>query len=369
MRGGEQYYVLVRKTEPKPLRIFMQDGAYDEWGGGPEMGDWWMSNQTMERALEFAGYDVRHVWGTGTHDDSHAASVFPDAMRWLWHNWPVPVASAPPGNPVLKAILREGSEWETVTNGCSDSVPLVAGPTGELYTAVAGIGELTANAAGKSRQPCAASAAAQVVAFDAKGVPHSGTAEEQVLGNGMRVCAMTVRANGDLYATTEKNDGTGELWLISADGRKVKLDTGLRGASGLAFSPDGLWLMVAQRRSRWAYSYRVGSDGLVDAREPFYSVATAGSMDDSEAGAIWMDIDGRPYVATALGVQVFDRNGRVTAILPLPNGAAVSGLSFAGDDWKTIYAAGGGVIYRRKLKVAGAPPWAPAIKLPKWGAG
>ena len=53
MRGGEQLYVLVRKTEPKPLRIFMQDGVHDEWMGGPEMGDWWMSNQTMERALEY----------------------------------------------------------------------------------------------------------------------------------------------------------------------------------------------------------------------------------------------------------------------------------------------------------------------------
>ena len=68
MRGGEQYYVLVRKTEPKPLRIFMQDGVHDEWPGGPEIGDGWMSNQTMNRALEFAGYDVRHVWGAGTHN-------------------------------------------------------------------------------------------------------------------------------------------------------------------------------------------------------------------------------------------------------------------------------------------------------------
>ena len=43
MRGGQSYYVLVRKTEPKPLRIFMEDGVHDEWPGGPEMGDWWMS--------------------------------------------------------------------------------------------------------------------------------------------------------------------------------------------------------------------------------------------------------------------------------------------------------------------------------------
>src|ERR1700760_1991174 len=74
MRGGEQYYVLVRKTEPKPLRIFMQDGVHDEWMGGPEVGDWWMANLTMERALEFAGYDVRHVWGAGTHDGAPASA-------------------------------------------------------------------------------------------------------------------------------------------------------------------------------------------------------------------------------------------------------------------------------------------------------
>ena len=37
------------------------------------MGDWWMSNQTMNRALEFAGYDVRHIWGAGTHNGSQAA--------------------------------------------------------------------------------------------------------------------------------------------------------------------------------------------------------------------------------------------------------------------------------------------------------
>src|SRR5580698_2713122 len=39
MRGGEQYYVLVRKTEPKPLRIFMQDGVHDEWPGDGRLVD------------------------------------------------------------------------------------------------------------------------------------------------------------------------------------------------------------------------------------------------------------------------------------------------------------------------------------------
>ena len=52
MRGGDRYPVLIRKTEPKPIRVFMQDGSHDEWMGGPEVGDWWMSNQTLERARD-----------------------------------------------------------------------------------------------------------------------------------------------------------------------------------------------------------------------------------------------------------------------------------------------------------------------------
>jgi gluconolactonase len=82
-----------------------------------------------------------------------------------------------------------------------------------------------------------------------------------------------------------------------------------------------------------------------------------------------MDRDGRAYVATRMGVQVFDRNGRVTAILPLPGDGAANGLCFAGNDFSTLYVASNGKIFERKLKVRGAPPWAPAIALPQWSAG
>ncbi|MEN3335811.1 MAG: gluconolactonase, partial [Blastocatellia bacterium] len=60
LRGGDRYSTLIRKVEPKPIRIFLQDGSQDLNIYG---GDWWMANQTMERALLFAGYEVQHVWG------------------------------------------------------------------------------------------------------------------------------------------------------------------------------------------------------------------------------------------------------------------------------------------------------------------
>ncbi len=349
MRGGEQYYVLVRKTEPKPLRIFMQDGVHDEWPGGPEMGDWWMSNQTMNRALEFAGYDVRHIWGAGTHNGSQAASVFPDAMRWLWRDWPAAIRAGSPGNPVIQAILQPGEDWQVSAEGCA---PLLASnPEGQIQCDQPAGAALAFGADGRLYQARAGG-----------GIEVTGRAS--ILGEGLDIHNLTVRNNGDIYAVTGS-----ELWLIRATGEKVRLDQGLKGASGVAFSPDGLWLFVSQSLSRTGLSYRVRPDGTLDARAPFYDFDVPAWADDSGAAGIAMDRDGRAYVATRMGVQVFDRNGRVAAILPLPGNAAATSLCFGGHDFDTLYVAAGGKVYRRKLHVEGAPPWAAPAKLPPWGAG
>ena len=205
------------------------------------------------------------------------------------------------------------------------------------------------------------------LAFSPDGTPVRGS--QVKLGKGLHISSFTVRHNGDIYATAENSTGAGDLWLVRANGRKQKLDTGLTEPSGLAFSPDGLWLIVIQRRSRWGLSYRVRTDGTLDAREPFYDLAVPAWAEDSGAGPVVMDRDGRAYVATRLGVQVMDRNGRVTAILPLPSRQTVTGLCFGDKDFTTLYAASGNQIYKRKLRITGAPPWAAPIKLPPWEAG
>ena len=110
LRGGNVYPTLIRKYEPKPIRIFLQDGSSDLNIYG---GDWWMANQEMERAFVFAGYEVNHAWGTGGHSGKHATKIFPDAMRWLWKDWPAPVKAGPglaaaPGDPHPRRGLDAG---------------------------------------------------------------------------------------------------------------------------------------------------------------------------------------------------------------------------------------------------------------------
>jgi len=81
IRGGHAYPSLVRKTERKPLRVFLQDGSNDL---DNEHGNWPLANQEMAAALKFSGYDHEFVFGEGAHNGNHGGAIFPESVRWLW---------------------------------------------------------------------------------------------------------------------------------------------------------------------------------------------------------------------------------------------------------------------------------------------
>ncbi len=87
IRGGYVYPALIRKTKaaPKPIRVFLQDGANDL---DNLHGNWPLSNQEMAAALKFAGYDYKFEFGTGSHSGKHGGAILPDALRWLWRDFP-----------------------------------------------------------------------------------------------------------------------------------------------------------------------------------------------------------------------------------------------------------------------------------------
>jgi len=84
IRGGHVYPALIRKTEKKPLRVFLQDGKNDL---DNLHGNWPLANQQMAKALEFAGYDHKFVFGEGVHSGRHGGAILPDTMRWIWRDW------------------------------------------------------------------------------------------------------------------------------------------------------------------------------------------------------------------------------------------------------------------------------------------
>jgi enterochelin esterase family protein len=91
--GGDLYPGLIRKTPIKPIKIFLQDGANDL---NNEHGSWFLANQQMLSALEWANanadekkvtgprYAINHVWGEGNHSDQHGGMLLPDMLRWMF---------------------------------------------------------------------------------------------------------------------------------------------------------------------------------------------------------------------------------------------------------------------------------------------
>ena len=130
LRGGDRYPVLIRKYEPKPIRIFLQDGSNDL---NIYAGDWWKANETMERSLIFAGYEVNHVWGEGGHNGNQGNAIFPQAMRWLWKDWPKPVAKGNSKNDFLSSLLIPGEDWELVGQGYQFTEGTTANAKGEVF--------------------------------------------------------------------------------------------------------------------------------------------------------------------------------------------------------------------------------------------
>lgn len=57
--------------------------------------------------LTFADYEVAHSWDKGGHEAKYATKVFPEAMRWLWKDWPKPI-KAGAGSPNLQKIVLPG---------------------------------------------------------------------------------------------------------------------------------------------------------------------------------------------------------------------------------------------------------------------
>mgnify|MGYP003340893807 FL=1 len=87
IRGGDAYPCLIRKTEKKPLRVFLQDGSNDL---DNLHGNWPLANQQMAAALKFMKYDYRFDYGEGGHNGKHGGAIMPDSLRWLWRDTTTP---------------------------------------------------------------------------------------------------------------------------------------------------------------------------------------------------------------------------------------------------------------------------------------
>ncbi len=380
MRGGHEYPALIRKTEPKALRIFLEDGSTDAWN--PLFGSWYDANLNMESALTFAGYDVAHAWGNHGHDGRPGQVIFPDVMRWLWRDYPAPIRSGVSHNSTLQEITLPREGWQKVSRLFDGAAGLAANANGDVYWSdaagvyrIANDGEPSTfvktnlEIGGEAFGPdgmlyATVPAEKRIVEFDPEG--HRRTVADGIAGRGI-----VVTHDGVLYVSEPgaHNDMPSKVWRISDRGKKV-IDEGLLGASGVAFSPDGWLFYAAERRTKWIYSYVVQADGSLHDKQQFDWLHMTDVPNDSGAEDLAVDTHGNLYVATRMGIQVCDQNGRVRAILPLPTPSGpLRSLCFGGQEFDVLYVTDGKQVFKRRLKVRGFAPWAAPVAVPSQGAG
>jgi gluconolactonase len=143
---------------------------------------------------------------------------------------------------------------------------------------------------------------------------------------------LTMRPN-DLLA-----DGTGGayftvgcLYYASAKGVSVVAED-LR-TNGIVLSPDDKILYVTNGGSLVAFD--VTGPGVLANRREFAKLPEGGNGDGSA-----VDSEGRLYITTNPGLQVFDKTGKYLGLIPTPRG--VISVAFGGIDRKTLFVIGSG---------------------------
>ncbi len=375
LRGGDRYPDLVRRTEPKPLRIFLQDGSNDQ---NIYAGDWWMANQTMLRALQWSGYEVEHVWGEGGHNNRHGASILPDAMRWLWKTETV---STHLENSQSRAAeyLEATGDWEVVSTGHQWAEGMASTADGTFFFTDVPAGELykitpdgtkslvdgdTGNTNGIALGPDgkiygAASGAKEIRAWDI------ATGERETVATGTTSNDIVVRHDGRVYYT---DPGAGKVWTLSPGSRERTEADSFSGPNGIALSADQTVLFVADFSGRFIYSYRIRDDGTLAHKQPYCYALLPANAPEGHLDGMCSTTTGELLSGTELGVQVFDQPGRVQLVLPRPRvgDGRTNYVAFGGADRKTLYVATRETVYKRRTKLEGAAPASPN-KPPKPG--
>lgn len=364
LRGGDRYPTLVRKYEPKPIRVFLQDGKNDLNIYG---GDWFRANEDMESALTFAGYEVAHEWGEEGHNGNHGTAIFPKVMRWLWKDWPAPVKKGSSKNQFLSDLLIPGQDWEVVGEGYKFTEGTGGNENGEVYYQdvpqsktykVDVNGKVTLleydakKASGTSfgadgKYYTAAGGSKQILSYDK-------TLKATVVADGIEGNDLIVANNGNIYVTAPDGNKPGKLMLVRPNGEKVVADDGLKFPNGVTLSTDQTTLYVTESASHWVTAYSIKADGTLSNKQKYGWLHVPDTDENAWPDGLKSDTAGRLYVATRMGIQVLDQLGRVNAILPAPpSNSQTSNVYFGGPGFDVLYVTAGDKVFRRKLKTKG----------------
>lgn len=394
MRGANQAPFWIRKTEPKPLRIFLQDGSADI---DSYAGNWPLQNQNMDAAMKFAGYDHKFEYYEGeAHSTRKASEGMPDILRWLWRGYPAPIVQNPPElvpipagragrgpgrGPMVRQpaynVVTPDKPWQPVEGDYAAAGSIAVNKAGDVFfvdgkaNRVYRIGSdgkpavFKQNAGGATNlkggpdgriyaiQP----AGRRIVSWGPDGA-------ETVAASNVDAFDLAITKSGDIYYTDPSHKA---IVVIDAKGQRKGhyAGGGIESPAALTLTPDQAFLNVNDARTREPWSFQIAADGGIINGAPFFRTETSPQTTLETARQIAMDNSGNMYRGTVLGIEMESGSGRMDMILNPPKYGGIPGhLAFGGPDRDWLYASEDGKLYRRQTKRKGSAAWDP-VKPPQ----
>lgn len=379
LRGGNIYPALVRKTEPKPIRIYMADTSGDIDNA---FGSWPIANERMASSLDYMGYDLHFEWAEGyAHNADFGSFNFPDAMKWLWrdeqYERSIDTGDDLRGDLTLLDLLIPDEDWELVADGLGFADALCSDQHGNLYycdmrqPAVIRINTKTGERSVVCRESVSGlefnpdqtllyacqGSKGRIISID----PRDGVV--QTLTAGVKPNDLAVTNDGYILFT---QTATSEVIKVNPKtGEKSVVDRGITKPNGIALSNDGGTLAVSDYGGTHTWTFRVNPEGILDAKMPSMPMRLRINPDGqfkfnekpqyvSAARGDGMAVDhkGRYYVTSDVGIQIFDPTGRPCGVLPKVDlDQPLTTCIIGGSDNSSLYIAQGKRIYKRRLSI------------------
>lgn len=155
--------------------------------------------------------------------------------------------------------------------------------------------------------------------------------------------------------------GKEAVYYLAPEQKVQRLIDDIDAPNGILLSLDEKVLYVIPTLQKEILAYDVRRPGELRNRRVFASLKQSSDATNARPGGdgLTQDSKGNLYIATAIGVQIFDASGKYLGVLTFPE--QPSNATFGGPQYKTLFVTARTSLYAVQLEVAGQPPFA-AVK-------
>lgn len=140
-------------------------------------------------------------------------------------------------------------------------------------------------------------------------------------------------------------------YLPAGSSRAITITDQIARPNGLTVTRDGKTLIVDDTLGDTVFQFDVQPDGSTKNKRPFAVLHDVPAGQESGADGMALDREGRLYVSTVTGIQVFDASGKYLGTIHVPRQPA--NLAFSGPGKRTLYITAREGLYRLKMAAQG----------------